>query len=80
MEEWKEILLWLNECAGLFALFALVAAIIVPILIYKKQRENERQKAQEELDAIKENEIFPMSIEDRNYFVKKRMLEKTAKK
>ena len=80
MEEWKEILSWLNECAGLFALLALVAAIIVPILIYKKQRENERKKAREELDAIKDNEIFPMSIEERNYFVKKRMLEKTAKK
>ena len=80
MEEWKEILSWLNDCAGLFALLALIASVFVPIFLYKKQRRNERQTAQEELDAIKENEIFPMSIEDRNYFVKKRMLEKTAKK
>ena len=80
MEVWIEILSWLNDCAGLFALLALIASVFVPIFLYKKQRKNERQTAQEELDAMKENEFFPMSIEERNYFVKKRMLEKTAKK
>ena len=80
MEVFKEILLWLNECAGLFALLALIAAIIVPTYIYKRQRRNEREAAQEELEAMKENEGFPMSIEDRNFYVKKRMLEKKAKR
>ena len=80
MEEWKEILSWLNDCAGLFALLALIAAIIVPTYIYKRQRRNEREAAQEELEAMKENEGFPMSIEDRNFYVKKRMLEQKAKR
>lgn len=70
----------LNDYSGLFALLALAAAIFVPIIAYKWQRKNERQAAQEELDVMKENEGFPMSIEDRNYYIRKRMLEKTLKK
>ena len=57
----------LNQCSGLFSLLAVLAAVIVPIIIFKKQYKNdaekerlvkketaerERQDAQAELDAM----------------------------
>ena len=76
MEEWKEILTWLNECAGLFALFALIAAIAMPIIIYKQQKKEERQKMQDEYDAMMSSARFPMSEEQKKFYAKKFKLEK----
>ena len=58
---------WINQNSGLFSLLAVIASVIVPIVIYKKQRKyeaekeelakkemakREREEAQAELDAI----------------------------
>ena len=78
MFEWfKEAIKSLNDYAGLFSLLAMIAAIIVPYRIYKKERNDrsnvERQAMQDELEAIEQNSRFPMSIEAREYFTKKRL-------
>lgn len=70
----------LNQFAGLFSLLAVIAAVVVPIIIYKIQRRNERQDAIDEYDAMMENSDFPMSIEQREYFAKKSQLEKRLKR
>ena len=43
MEWLKQFIEFLNSCAGLLSLLAVLAAIIVPIKIYNKQRKNARQ-------------------------------------
>ena len=58
---------WINQNSGLFSLLAVIASVIVPIVIFKKQRkyeaekekqakeemaEMERKEAQAELDAM----------------------------
>lgn len=53
----------LNQYSGLFALLAVIAAVVVPVALYKKQKkdialaekkrkEEERQNAKDELDAM----------------------------
>lgn len=76
MEVLKGILSWLNECAGLFALFALIAAIGMPIFIYKQQKKEERQKMQDEYDAMMTTSQYPFSEEQRKFYAKKFKLEK----
>ena len=70
----------LNKFAGLFSLLAVIAAVVVPIIIYRIQRRNERQDAIDEYDAMMENSDFPMSIEQREYYTKKGKLEKRLKR
>ena len=81
MFEWlNEAIKSLNDYTGLLSLLAMIAAIIVPYCIYKKERNDrsnaERQAMQDELEAIDQNSRFPMSIEAREYFTKKHILEK----
>ena len=81
MFEWfKEAIKSLNDYAGLFSLLAMIAAIIVPYRIYKKERNDrsnaERQAMQDELEAMEHNSRFPMSMEARKYFTKKHILKK----
>lgn len=80
MDWLNHILNALNEWAGLFALLALLASVIVPCIFYCIEQRNAQREAQDELDAINDNSRFPMSMDDRNYYVKKRVLEKKARK
>lgn len=70
----------LNDYAGLFALLALVATIVVPIVIYKQQKKEEHQKMQDEYDAMMSSARFPMSEEQREFYTKKLKLEKGLKR
>ena len=80
MEEWKEILSWLNECAGLFALLAFIAAIAVPTFIYKRQRKNEMRRLQDEYEAMQESFRQPLTETQRQWRERKVFYEKTLKK
>lgn len=99
----------LNEYSGLFSLLAVVASVIVPFWIYRKQKKeqekyyfmqkndqehfyNLQKKDQEhfyqkqqndhlqdlgdEYEAIESTSMFPMSIADREFYGRKRFLEK----
>lgn len=70
----------LNQYSGLFSLLAVIASVVIPILIYRKEKSDQRKAAQDELDAMNDNARFPMSMEDRNYYVKKSALEKQARR
>jgi hypothetical protein len=70
----------LNDYAGLFALLALIATVVVPIFIYKQQKKEERQKMQDEYDAMMSSARFPMSEEQREFYAKKFKLEKGLKR
>ena len=69
---------WINQNSGLFSLLAVLAAVIIPIVIFKKQRKydelkeertkdeiakRELQDAQDELDAMNEHSPFPYTSE-----------------
>ena len=41
----------LNNYAGLFSLLAVLSAIVVPIVIYKKERKAEKLSMKDELEA-----------------------------
>ena len=88
----------LNEYSGLFSLLAVVASVIVPFWIYRKQKKEQEkyyykqkndqehfyqkqqndhlQDLREEYDAMDENSLFPMTFEEREYYGRKRYLEK----
>ena len=70
----------LNAYAGLFSLLAIVAAIVIPFVIYNKERKAKRQAMKDELEAMQENSHFPMSYEAREYYTKKSKLEKGLKR
>ena len=70
----------LNDYAGLFSLLAVIVAIVVPIVIYKKERKEERLAMKDELEAMQDNSQFPMSFEEREYYTKKSKLEKGLKR
>ena len=81
---------FLNEYSGLFSLLAVVAsivAIVVSVIIYRKQKkdqENFYQKQQNDLlqdlrdeyEAIESTSMFPMSLPERGYYGRKSFLEK----
>lgn len=81
---------FLNEYSGLFSLLAVVAsivAIVVSVMIYRKQKkdqENFYQKQQNDLlqdlrdeyEAIESTSMFPMSLPERGYYGRKSFLEK----
>ena len=69
---------WINQNSGLFSLLSVIASVIVPIAIFKKQRKydeikeertkdeiakRELQDAQNELDAMNEHSPFPYTSE-----------------
>ena len=76
----SSILESLNNYAGLFSLLAVLAAIIVPIVIYKRERKEERLAMKDELEAMQDNSRFPMSFKEREYYTKKNKLEKGLKR
>ena len=69
---------WINQNSGLLSLLAVLAAVIVPIVIFRKQRKydelkekrtkdeiarRELQDAQDELNAMNEHSPFPYTSE-----------------
>lgn len=70
----------LNNYAGLFALLALIATIVVPYIIYKWQKKEERQKLQDEYDALQQSLRVPFTKEQREINIKKYVLEKQLKR
>lgn len=74
MEEWKVFLSWLNECAGLFALLALVAAIAMPLFIFWLQKRNDRKAMKDEYDALMNSARLPMTNEQRCFAERKQLL------
>ena len=103
----------LNEYSGLFSLLAVVASVIVPFWIYRKQKKEQEkyyfmqkndqehfynlqkkdqehfyqkqqndhlQDLQDEYEAIESTSMFPMSIADREFYGRKRFLEKKIRR
>lgn len=73
---------FLNSCAGLFSFLAFLSAIIVPIVIYRKQRKDvirdAKQDAQDQLDAMDEVSRFPINSAAHQHYAKKEYLRKKA--
>ena len=70
---------FLNEYSGLFYLLAVVAsvvAIMVAVVIYRKQKKEHLQDLKDELDAMEENSVFPMGLAERKYYGRKSYLKK----
>lgn len=75
-----EFLDWLNGYSGLLSLLAVLAAIIVPYSIFRKQRKDEIQSIKDELDAMEDVSRFPMSSSERDLYTRKFLLEKRLKR
>ena len=74
---------FLNEYSGLFSLLAVVAsvvAIMVAVVIYRKQKKEHLQDLKDELDAMEENSVFPMGLAEREYYGRKRYLQKKLRR
>ena len=73
----------LNEFSGLFSLLAVVTsvvAIMVAVVIYRKQKKEHLQDLKDELDAMEENSNFPMGLDEREYYGRKSYLEKKLRR
>ena len=69
----------LNEFSGLFSLLAVVTsvvAIMVAVVIYRKQKKEHLQDLKDELDAMEENSVFSMGLAERKYYGRKSYLKK----
>ncbi len=74
---------FLNEYSGLFSLLAVVTsvvAIVVSVMIYRKQKKDHLQDLQDEYEAIESNSKFPMSIAEREYFIHESCLQKKLRR
>lgn len=75
--EWiQKIISELNNYAGLFSLLAVVVAIVVPWIIYRKTQKAHKQELQNELEAMEEDMRWAFSSEERQMNIRKRKLEK----
>ena len=73
----------LNEFSGLFSLLAVVTsvvAIMVAVVIYRKQKKEHLQDLKDELDAMEENSVFPMGLAEREYYGRKSYLKKKLRR
>ena len=80
MEFIKQIIEFLNSCAGLLSLLAVLAAIIVPIVIHRIQRKSERHDLQDELDAMNEVSRHSFDADSRMFYIKRSALDKKLKR
>ena len=74
---------FLNEYSGLFSLLAVVAsivAIVVSVMIYRKQKKDHLQDLKDEYEAIESTSKFPMSIAEREYFIHESCLQKKLRR
>lgn len=71
---------FLNEYSGLFSLLAVVASVIVPFGIYRKQKKEHLQDLKDEYDAMEENSVFPMGLDEREFYGRKSYLEKKLRR
>lgn len=71
---------FLNEYSGLFSLLAVVASVIVPFWIYRKQKKEQKQDLKDKLDAMEENSFFPMGLDEREYYEQKSYLAKKLRR
>ena len=70
----------LNEYSGLFSLLAVVASVIVPLWIYRKQKKEHLQDLKDAYDAMEENSVFPMGLAERKYYGRKSYLKKKLRR
>ena len=70
----------LNQYSGFFSLLSVVASVIVPFWIYRKQKKEHLQDLKDELDAMEENSVFPMGLAEREYYGRKRYLQKKLRR
>ena len=73
----------LNEFSGLFSLLAVVTsvvAIMVAVVIYRKQKQQQLQDLKDELEAIEQYSAFPMGHNEREHFVRKCYLQKKLRR
>ena len=70
----------LNEYSGLFSLLAVVASVIVPFWIYRKQKKEQKQDLKDALDAMEENSVFPMGLDERKYYGRKSYLQRKLRR
>ena len=84
MEWLKQFIVFLNNNAGVIAVFSMAAAIVVPIIIYRMQRQDAirdaKQDAQDQLDAMNEVSHFSFTEEGRKHYAKKGYLQRKIKR
>ena len=71
---------FLNNYSGLFSLLAVVASVIVPFWIYRKQKKEQQQDLKDELEAMEDNSVFPMGLDEREYYSRKSYLKKKLRR
>jgi hypothetical protein len=84
MEWLAQFIELINDNAGVIAVFSFVAAIVVPIVIYRMQRQDAirdaKQDAQDQLDAMNEVSRFSFTEEGRKHYAKKGYLQRKIKR
>ena len=80
MEFWQHIIDWINANAGVVSFFALLAAVIVPWVIYRKNKKAKLQEMQDEYEARKEYQGVAMPSSDKEASIRRRALEKGIKR
>ena len=84
MEWLAQFIELINDNAGVIAVFSFVAAIVVPIVIYRMQRQDAirdaKQDAQDQLDAMNEVSRHSFDADSRMFYIKRSALDKKLKR
>lgn len=78
MEWLYNLIIELNNYAGLFSLLALLAAIIVPFSIYRKNKQDAQQDAIDELEVRKNFSWSGKLLNDKDDYIRENLLKKKA--
>ena len=80
IELWQNIIDVLNANAGVVSFFALLAAVIVPWVIYRKNKKAKLQEMLDEYEAREEYQGVAMPSSDKEASIRRRALEKGLKR
>ncbi len=80
IELWQNIIDVLNANAGVVSFFALLAAVIVPWVIYRKNKKAKLQEMLDEYEAREEYQGVAMPSNDKEASIRRRALEKGLKR
>jgi hypothetical protein len=81
MIEWlKHIIEELNNYAGLLSLLAVIAAIVVPWIIYRKTAKSHKQEMINEYKARKGQQRFHLPHEMRESYIREETLRRNIEK
>lgn len=80
MEFWQHSINWINTNAGVFSLLAVIATIVIPIWIYRRNRKEELQQMQDRYEEMERLQSVAWPSDAKDQIIEKEVLKKAIKR